>query len=56
MRFRTLFIVFIFVNLFTIFGCQTESISAFNTEDQQDGSCYGTYGGMNGYCNYPRGK
>ncbi len=31
-------------------GCTTDGTKRFNNEDQQDGMCYGEYGGEFGYC------
>lgn len=32
-------------------GCTSTPIKEFNSDDQQDGSCYATMGGIRGYCN-----
>lgn len=35
-------------------GCSSEPIRQFNVDDEQDHSCYGTYGGQIGYCDKRR--
>lgn len=41
----------IVVTAFVSIGCSSAPTGQFNAEDQQDGSCYATMGGIRGYCN-----
>ncbi len=40
-----------FLLIIGLMGCSSAPTKSFNAEDKQDGSCYVTYGGENGYCN-----
>lgn len=48
-----IFILTVFAGLMLavyLIGCTTENMKQYNLEDQQDGTCYGQYGGQFGYC------
>lgn len=46
MKYLLLLVVF-------MLGCAGEPYREYNKEDEQDGSCYGKFGGMQGYCTKP---